>query len=134
MKNLLKKVNLLTTIFVLFFCLQSIAQSKQGTECDIEPKAFAEAEKGDAILLDVRTQDEFDSGHLVGAVLIDFFQKDFKDEIGKLERDKKYFVYCKVGGRSSKAMKYMVSMGFKDVCNVEGGIQEISKAGMPIVK
>ncbi len=133
MSKVLKNVNLLSAIFVLVFCLQGIAQSKQGTECDIKPKAFVEAAKGDAILLDVRTRDEFNSGHLEGALQIDFFQSNFHDEIKKLDKDKKYFVYCKVGGRSSKAMKYMISIGFKDVCNIEGGIDQLS-AVVPIVK
>ncbi len=69
-----------------------------------------------------------------GAIVIDIYNKSFKDEISKLDKEKKYFVYCKTGIRSRSAVSYMVNSGFKNVCDLEGGINYLSRAGAKIVK
>lgn len=102
--------------------------------CNLSAREYVEVDKKDATLLDVRTQREYDYGHLQGAILIDIYRSNFRDEINKLDKEKKYFVYCKVGSRSSSAVKYMVQSGFKNVCNLDGGIVQLSNAGFQIVK
>ena len=76
--------------------------------------------------IDVRSQQEFDSGHLKEAILIPY-QKISK-EIGKVTKDKNadIRVYCKVGGRAGIAKKSLEKMGYKNVIN-EGGYEEIMK-------
>jgi len=133
MKNVAYIIPLIVIIVITSFA-KIHGQSISDTECNLTAKEFLKADKDDAILLDVRTQEEFDSGHLEGAILIDYFESNFKNEINKLNKDNKYYVYCKVGGRSSKATKYMIKSGFKNVCNIEGGIIQLSSDGAQLVK
>ena len=75
-----------------------------------------------AILLDVRTQQEYDSKHLATATNIDIKSKDFLEEIAELSQQKSYFVYCSKGIRSQNTCIVMVQMGFKNVYNLKGGL------------
>lgn len=74
-----------------------------------------------SVLLDVRTEAEVSQGKIEGALVIDFRSPEFKSEITKLDKDKKYLVYCRSGNRSGQAMKMMNSLGFSEVYNLSGG-------------
>ena len=84
------------------------------------------------VVLDVRTPDEFSSGHLPGAVLVDFYDADFPQQIQALDRDVPYLVYCRSGGRSAKTEQLMGQLGFSDVTDVEGGMLAWADAGLPM--
>jgi len=86
-------------------------------------------EEGSYVLLDVRTPEEFTSGHLKGAENYDFYNENFEDEIDGLDKKKKYLVYCKAGDRSRQAMFLMRDLGFEEVYNLEGGIIAWNKLG-----
>jgi rhodanese-related sulfurtransferase len=75
----------------------------------------------DIILLDVRTDKEFKSGHLKNAVHIPITQ--LKDRIHELDREKETIVYCYNGFRSRAGGNVLVSEGFKKVRNMAAGIQ-----------
>jgi phage shock protein E len=85
-------------------------------------------------VLDVRTESEFSQGHLKDAVLLDYYRKDFKDQLSKFDKNKPVFVYCAVGGRSNAAAGIMKGMGFKQVFDLQGGIKAWSQAQKPVVK
>jgi rhodanese-related sulfurtransferase len=87
-----------------------------------------------AVILDVRTPEEFAKGHIQGAVLLDFKSADFASGLGKLPKNKLYLTYCAVGGRSAKACEQMRELGFLRVGNLEGGIKAWQEAGKPVVK
>jgi rhodanese-related sulfurtransferase len=87
-----------------------------------------------ALLLDVRTDAEFASGHLAGATQIDFYRADFKEALMTLDKNQPVFVYCRSGNRSGKAAKQMKAMGFKEVYNLEGGIGAWARRNQPISK
>jgi rhodanese-related sulfurtransferase len=72
-------------------------------------------------LLDVRTPQEFEKGHIEGAKNVDYFSKGFKSELEKLDKSVPVYVYCRSGGRSAKAMQIMKEMGFESVYNLQGG-------------
>ncbi len=91
-------------------------------------------EKGNVIVLDVRTQNEWKQGTLHGAVLIDVMDKEFKKKAALLEKAKPIVVYCAVGGRSAYAADDLKALGYKNVYNMSGGIQAWIKAGYPIRK
>lgn len=92
------------------------------------------AEKGNGLLLDVRTPEEFAEGHLDGCMLMDFNSPGFRDEVAKLDRDNPVYLYCRSGGRSGRAADIMTDMGFKEVYNLEGGIMAWQREGKPVVK
>ncbi|MBC7524293.1 MAG: rhodanese-like domain-containing protein [Flavobacterium sp.] len=76
----------------------------------------------DAIILDVRTQDECNDGIIPDAILNDIYKgQEFISALDKLDKSKKYFVYCKGGGRSAQACNIMSQLGFENVYNLEGG-------------
>ncbi len=73
------------------------------------------------VVLDVRTPKEVAAGKVEGAVELDYFGSSFDNELGKLDKSKQWLVYCKSGGRSSKAAQQMIDMGFEKVFNLDGG-------------
>lgn len=85
-------------------------------------------------LIDVRTDREYKAGHLSGAVLIDYYQSDFKSKLNQLNKDKPIAVYCAVGGRSRNTMKLLKQLGFKESYDLSGGIKAWIKQKLPIQK
>ena len=98
---------------------------------DFQKKLAAD---GSAILLDVRTPQEYANGHLQNATAINFFDADFKEKVAKLDKTKPIYVYCAVGGRSAKASKVLQESGFKSVYNLLGGWNGWNAAGLSSVK
>ncbi|MCX5211709.1 rhodanese-like domain-containing protein [Kitasatospora sp. NBC_00240] len=93
------------------------------------PSIDAAAVPADAVLLDVREQDEWDAGHVDGARHIPI--GEVVARIGELP-DAKLFVMCRVGGRSAQVVQYLVQQGM-DAVNVDGGMFAWEGAGRPMV-
>ena len=92
---------------------------------NIDELDFAEklAADDNAVLLDVRTQEEYDSGFIAGCQLMDFFAADFPAQLETLDKSKNYYVYCRSGNRSGQACGLMSQMGFAgELYNLNGGI------------
>lgn len=89
-------------------------------------------DRGEIFILDVRTQEEYDAGHIEDSTLIPVQVIDKRlDEIPK---DKKILVYCRTGHRSVQASEILVNNGFKEVYNMKGGIIGWTDAGYEVVK
>ena len=73
------------------------------------------------VLLDVRTPAEHNNASLPSALHIDFLDPSFSSSVGKLRKDKNYFVFCRSGSRSASAVSIMRKMGF-EAFNLVGGI------------
>lgn len=87
---------------------------------------------GDVQLVDVRTTEEYNAGHLKNARNINVNADDFKEQVGSLNKKKPVMVYCKSGGRSAKAAEQLKDMGFTEVYNMDGGIMKWQAAGKPV--
>ena len=88
----------------------------------------------DLVVLDVRTQGEYDSEHIEGAVLIPHTELEARlDELTDHENHE-IIVYCKSGGRSQTASELLDEHVFTKVYNMLGGIQEWGSAGYPTAK
>ncbi|WP_179336724.1 rhodanese-like domain-containing protein [Winogradskyella ludwigii] len=75
-----------------------------------------------AVILDVRTQDEVDEGMIPNAIHIDIYKgQGFVDEVEALDKTKNYYVYCRSGARSGQACGIMNQLGFEKAYNLEGG-------------
>ena len=84
------------------------------------------------IIIDVRTQEEYDAGHLQRADFhFDLRNGDFEDQLVFLDKNKTYYLYCRTGNRSGKAVTIMKQNGFKNVYNI-GGIDDLREAGFQI--
>lgn len=80
------------------------------------------SETKNAILLDVRTEDECSEGIIPNALQIDIYKgQGFIDEVEILDKTKTFFVYCRSGGRSAQACAVMNQLGFENTYNLEGG-------------
>jgi rhodanese-related sulfurtransferase len=126
------------TLAIAFAILAgSLAAAPAAESVSMKPEAAATwlAATPGARILDVRTQEEFATGHLAKAVLIPWPDEDFATRAAKeLDPAKPLLVYCRSGRRSAEAAAALVKLGFADVRNVEGGILAWEKAGQPIVK
>jgi rhodanese-related sulfurtransferase len=84
-------------------------------------------------LLDVRTPQEFSSGHIKKATNINWNGSDFEVLTAKLDKTKPVFVYCKAGGRSTKASEKLAEMGFTTIYNLEGGVTKWTEEKLPLI-
>ena len=78
-----------------------------------------------AILIDVRTPEEFNAGHIQKALNINFFDENFIEQIQELPTDKPLYIYCRSGKRSLNASKALSQLGL-EVVNLEGGFNAYS--------
>lgn len=116
---------IMKNILLLFCCLTVIACSSQsGSPEQLEPTQFAAAiSQKDVQVLDVRTPNEFNSGHLKNALWADWLNKEqFFERVKYIDLEKPVYIYCLSGGRSYAAATWMRSNGFKNVVELSGGI------------
>ena len=85
-------------------------------------------------IIDVRTPDEFEAGHLADAVLIDIYRDDFAQQLDALDRTTPYLIYCRSGNRSEQARQIMTDLGFTNVTDIAGGYEAWQAAGHPTVQ
>ena len=90
-------------------------------------------ELNDAILVDVRTEDEYNSGYIENSLNIDYFSNDFSVNADKLDKNTPIILYCRSGNRSSMSANKISKLGFKEIYNLEGGILEWIEEGNVIV-
>jgi rhodanese-related sulfurtransferase len=91
---------------------------------DLTQKEWVEQLQNDpkAVILDVRTEDEWNEGYIPNAINIDIYKgQGFIYKIEELDKTKNYYVYCKAGGRSSQACSIMNQLGFENAYNLIGG-------------
>ena len=98
----------------------------------ISESDFVEILDSDYTLIDVRTQDEFDLGHIDSAINLDFYSETFQNEILSLRKNEKIVLYCRTNNRSSKTATILKENGYKDISVIRGGITEWVKNGNDI--
>ncbi len=109
----------LLIFIILCFCV-SCSNNKGGEVNNIEtPEEIINIlNQDDIILLDVRTHEEFERGHLENARHIDIVNNNnFVGDISKFDKNATYLIYCARGTRSQMASSIMVSSGFKNIYN-----------------
>lgn len=83
------------------------------------------ANDANAVILDVRTQEEVAEGVIPKAMHIDIYKgQGFIDAIESLDKTKNYYVYCKAGARSAQACSIMNQLGFENTYNLLGGFSQ----------
>jgi rhodanese-related sulfurtransferase len=117
--------------------LISIVSISPAAEPAIAPVSIEQAEKQlaeGAQLLDVRTKEEWNEGHLEGATLVTVTEEGFLEKAkSELDAKKPVLVYCRSGARSAKATEQLRAAGFT-VHDLKGGITAWKDAGKPLVK
>ncbi len=101
----------------------------------LDATQFAEKIKGNGVqLVDVRTAGEVASGKIANAINIDYNSVEFEALAAKLDPAKPVAVYCKVGGRSTRAVKVFQELGFTEIYELEGGVIAWNASRLPLEK
>jgi len=90
-------------------------------------------ELNDAVLVDVRTEDEYNSGYIENSLNIDYFSNEFSVNADKLDKTTPIILYCRSGKRSSMSANKISKLGFKEIYNLEGGILEWIEEGNAVI-
>ena len=81
------------------------------------------SENSGAVIIDCRTEIEWDEGRIKNAILLDLFESQlFMQKVEGFDKNKIYLVYCRSGSRSVAACQILESVGIKNVYNLTGGI------------
>lgn len=128
-----KQFSSLLTLLIFFLSSCSVGQS-QKANMQLNVNEFSEKIKAlpTALILDVRTADEFSKGHLENAINIDWYSAEFKNRISVFDKTKPVMVYCLSGGRSAEAANVLRNEGFKEVYEMNGGIMKWRAANLPL--
>jgi thioredoxin len=118
----------LSLVFLIFSCSQ-----KEGQQ-NLEASAFQKAIQSESIkqILDVRTSEEFQNGHLEGSVNADIQSPGFQQVVYSLNKKETVFVYCLSGARSASAAGQLKEMGFSKIVNLTGGMLAWQSANLPV--
>lgn len=105
------------------------SQTEKVTE--ITPNEFQQQkEEHPGVVIDVRTQEEYDEGHLADVDHhFNLLSGYFETQLDSLDKDQTYYLYCRTGNRSGKAAALMVENGYQHVYNI-GGFQDLVDAGV----
>lgn len=123
-------------IFLTFILLVSLfvemkAQMVQNVDA-IKFKQLIATE--DAILLDVRTPEEYSRGYIKGSTSINIADTEFASKISLLQKDKTILIYCLSGSRSLASANYMSRMGFKRIYTLQQGLMDWNRQGYALEK
>ncbi len=122
---------ILTLVSALSGCVTKSPEKAQYTDISVQ-QAKEMIDKGEVFILDVRTQEEYNAGHIRNSTLIPV--QDLSKRLNEVPRNREILVYCRTGGRSTAASEILVNNGFTQIYNMKGGITEWTKAGYEVVK
>jgi rhodanese-related sulfurtransferase len=122
-------VTIIAVAAVFFFAFKGVTQNSCFENVNVE--AFASKmnpEAKDVVIIDVRTPSEVSQGAIKGAVNINVNDRNFLEQINKLDKEKTYLVYCRSGARSARACTVMCNNGFQKLFNLQGGFMAWSRS------
>lgn len=124
--------NLFLTALLAGFLISSC--DAQNSEISIPVNEFeSEINRGNVQVLDVRTAEEFKSGHLKNSFQADWYNTtQFNERIQHLDKSRPVYVYCLSGARSGEAVTRLQQNGFKNVVHLKGGLNAWKRAGKPV--
>ena len=118
-----------TNIFLVTSCRKPFFQNKVIPITVEQVKKIIDRNE-DYLILDVRTEDEYNEGHLVSAILIPV--DELEERLNELPKNKPIIVYCRSGRRSSKAADILLKNKFSPIYEMTGGIELWKKNGYPL--
>jgi len=120
---------IVVTIGVLFFVLVPSNNSQNQSDKNTQASQInQEVASGNAYLLDVRTPQEFNSGHSAKAVNFDSVRID-QGEMPNIPKDAKVYLYCRSGNRATQVKQAMEANGYNSVVNL-GGLSQMQSLGL----
>ncbi len=121
----------LTIATLLFHGCSNGQSSPSGPSISANEFSKKIAEFPKAPLIDVRTPGEFSQGHIKNSINYDISKSDFVNQLATLDKSKPVLVYCLTGSRSTYAIRYMQSNGFKQIYELNGGMMKWRAANLP---
>jgi rhodanese-related sulfurtransferase len=120
-----------TTILLCCLLFNNCANSQS-----IAPNTFEKALTEKAQILDVRTVEEYNEGHIPNALLIDVNgdEEEFHRKTDALDKKLPVYIYCRSGARSRRAADILRGRGFNNVLELKGGIAAWEKAGKAVIE
>ncbi|MDQ3192722.1 MAG: rhodanese-like domain-containing protein [Bacteroidota bacterium] len=126
----MKPIHFFLLLIITFTAGCSLAQKQQGDLSALEFSQLLNEKKG--VVVDIRTPEEYKTGHIPGAVNINYYDEDFLQNLqNEYSIEKPLFIYCASANRSTKAMILMKKNGFTEVYNLLNGIPAWTKEGLP---
>ncbi len=142
---------LLMIMVIAGFALMARSNSECNDLCLVEPEgqpveftdispheAFTSLQNNtgnpDFVILDIRTAEEFESGYIEDAINLDYYNENFRTNLDLLDKGKTYLIYCRSANRTGKTMPIMQELGFEEVYNMSGGINDWKDQGLPVVE
>ncbi|MCH7399639.1 rhodanese-like domain-containing protein [Belliella sp. DSM 107340] len=137
MKNT-NSTSIIKFLFSIFFAL-SFNAIQSNAQSDVKTLSANDFEKlskkgRKAVILDIRTPDEVNEGHIKDAVFADYLGGEFESKLESLNKKKTYYVYCRSAKRTIPATEKMKELGFKKVYMLEGGLNNWINSGKEITK
>jgi len=123
----------ISLVFISTLILSGCSSSSDSAT-NLDPVAFkAKTQEPGVIVLDVRTTQEFNEGHIENAININVESDTFLSQIESLDKSKSYAVYCRSGRRSADAITKMANQNFTSLLNLNGGVIDWTNAGFALV-
>src|SRR6056300_1691303 len=116
-------INQIAITILAIVSLAACNTSVQNTNV-LSSQEFSEklAASKNAVVLDVRTPEEFAMGHIANAKNINVNSPTFRADVTKISKDAEVFVYCKSGSRSATAIKELSELGYTQLWDLDGGV------------
>lgn len=120
-------------VLVMALVATSCGSSEADGEVEVAPprEAVALIGSGDYVVLDVRTVEAFEAGHVAGAVSLPYRAPGFASRLRELDKDERYLVYSRSGDAASEVTERMVAEGFDGVVDA-GAFGLLAIAGAPL--
>lgn len=133
MKLRTKKIEIILLVLSLIFALAGCSNTGNDGQTQTQTQAMPQKitakeaktmmDQGSVILLDVRTQQEFEEGHIQDSILLPNDQILAKAESMLADKEATILVYCRTGNRSAQASKDLADLGYTKVYDF-GGIKD----------
>ncbi len=122
-------IYLIASIIILISCAEAQQNNVQQLNA-IQFDELTKKEKG--IIIDVRTQREYERGHIDNSLNLNIYSREFKNGLKDFLKDEPVYIYCLSGSRSNKAAKILADMGFEEVYNLQRGLIDWNRNNLPL--
>lgn len=119
------------TVLSLLFIFITVTHAQSGLK-QINVHELATMLDESLLLIDVRTDQEYNLGYIPGAINIHIYSSNFEMEVENIDRYRPVFLYCQNGQQSTRAAQKMVSLGFQEIYVLNGGMFRWKIANKPI--
>jgi phage shock protein E len=129
----LRFCNFITLFLWLFFLSTGVAAAEEHALAPLAAQKLIEENRDNAkfVIIDLRTQREFDAGHIEGAKQIHYYATNFMRVMSQMDRESTLFLYCQKGRQSPLAFRALQRLRFAQIFILDGGIEEWINAGLP---